>query len=664
MSQSGLHAVWAMVIEGLPAARWVERSDPRPAGGASEARPSRLINAGVFIVAAAFLLAYALPGGAFDVVTRQQYAIVIWWMLGVGVAVGLLPRARPGRLALLLLGALAAYAAFTALSLAWSDSSERTTAEVARVLGYLGVVGLIVSVLDRSTWRAAAMGLGFAALVVCGLGVASRLAPSVFPSNAFNGLSVANRLSYPFGYWNAVGAWASMSIAIGLAWSAHERSRVRRAVALGLVPLAGLAAYLSYSRASVAGIAVGVIAAVALSRNRLTAALHAVGAAAGAGIAILAVRAAPAIANGTGTRGVAGVLGAIAVGVAVAVAVALGTFLAGIDRARTSRVVGRRLAVTGIALVVIAGAVFGPLLAPKAWHEFRNPVVQSNADPASRLTQLGGSRYFYWQAAVDAFRAKPITGSGAGTFEFWWDQHGSTGDFIRNAHSLELENMAELGIPGLVLILAVMASAVRVLARARRSARRTATAGAATATLAAFLVYLVQASVDWMWQSTAVTVLALGGAGVAATRLSRGRPRIRWYGRGAFVLICACAGLVQLPGLRATVEIRRSQSAERAGNANLAYSWASDAVSAEPWAASAYEQRGLVLEAAGRLSAAAADFERAIAREPRNFAHWLLLARVETESGQIAAATRDYQRARQLRPRAGVFSYAPYFSGA
>jgi len=290
-------------------------------------------------------------------------------------------------------------------------------------------------------------------------------------------------------------------------------------------------------------------------------------------------------------------------------------------------------------------------------------LVQSATDPASRLIHFGGTRYFYWRAASDAFSAKPVTGTGAGTFGFWWDRDGLTGDFIRNAHSFELENMAELGVPGLLLIVAVMAGAVRILAKSRRRARRTSSAGASAALLAAFLVFLFQASVDWMWQSTAVTVLALGGVAVGAARLSRARPKIRWYGRAAIVAAAAGAAAVQVPALASTAAIRRSQAAERSRNAVLAFSWANSAVSAEPWAASPYEQRALVLESAGRLSAAVLDLRRAIAREPDNFVHWLLLSRVETELGHVDAAARDYVRARQLRPHASVFQPATYFGG-
>jgi tetratricopeptide (TPR) repeat protein len=166
-----------------------------------------------------------------------------------------------------------------------------------------------------------------------------------------------------------------------------------------------------------------------------------------------------------------------------------------------------------------------------------------------------------------------------------------------------------------------------------------------------------------MWQSTAVTVLALGGAAIAAARLSRGRPRIRWYGRAAVATAAVCAAAIQLPGVLSTAEVRRSQAAERARHGGVAYAWANAAVSAEPWAATPYEQRGLVLEAAGRLRSAVEDLDRAISREPDNFVHWLLRARIETELGNLSGAMRDYRRARELRPRAAVFQNAPYFSG-
>ena len=81
----------------------------------------------------------------------------------------------------------------------------------------------------------------------------------------------------------------------------------------------------------------------------------------------------------------------------------------------------------------------------------------------------------------------------------------------------------------------------------------------------------------------------------------------------------------------------------------------------EPWAASGYEQRGLVLEAEGRLTEAASDLRRAISHEPTNFVHWLLLARIQTERGLYDVALRDYRQARRLGRQAQVFLLSPSY---
>ncbi len=567
-------------------------------------RVSRLSSAFAFGGGAALVLVYALRGGAYDIVVRQEHGLIVWWVLAVGIALGLLPRARPPRAVLLLLAALAAYAAWTALSLTWTESSERTSAELARVLDYLGVVALIASVLDRRTWRAAAMGLGFGALVVCALAVASRLYPSAFPPDQAAGVFSTDRLDYPFGYWNAVGAWGAMSAAIGLIWSAHDGSRGRRAIALALVPVAILTTYLTYSRAGVGAIALALIVALAFSRNRLTTFLHALVAGAAAGFAVLAVRGAPQIAHASGTNGRSGVLAALIFGGAACGMVALLTSVTGLDRRSLPRAAARRVgAVAALALAVVAVG-FGPSLAEHAWNSFKNtgttPAATTN--PTARLSNLSGTRYNLWRVAIDGFKAHPITGTGAGTYEFWWNRNQRDAEFVLNAHSLWLENMEELGLPGLLLVLAVAGTTLWVAIVARRRARRAASAGITAAALAALTVYLLSASVDWMWQSTAVTVLAIAAVAVVGSRLGEGKLQLRWLPRAAIALAAVGATAIQLPGLLSTTAIRRSQSAERAGNARAALAWANQALSAEPWSASAYDQRALVLESQHRYT--------------------------------------------------------------
>jgi Flp pilus assembly protein TadD len=611
----------------------------------------------VFRLTLGLVLAYSLRGGgSYDPVVFEQYGLIVWLLLGIGVSTGLLPRSRPSRWQLALLGALLAYTAWTALSLTWTSSSERTFEEVARCVDYLGLVAFVCAIVDRRTWRAAAAGLGVGAMLVCAIAVGSRLDPGLLGRDRIDAVFQIDRLSVPFGYWNAVAAWGAMCTAIGLGWSAHDSNRWRRAIALSFVPVAGLTIYLTYSRAGIAGAALAVGAVVVFSRSRFTAIAHAIVAAAGTALAIVAVRDSAQIAHSTGTKGAATVLGALLFAVATCAATALVTHATHMDAWRLPRSWVRPLAITASILVVAAATVFGPHLAARAWHSFERVPAVSDQSTTARLSSLSGTRYPVWKAAIMAFDQHPVGGLGAGTFEFWWNEHGTTSESLLDVHNIWLQNLAELGVPGLLLIVILMSCTVGLAFAVRRRVRRGASTGVVVAFMAAVVVYLLHASVDWMWESSAVTVLALAGVSTLSGRLGDRRRRIALPLRGGLAAAAAAAAIVQLPGIVATSDIRASQSAVRAGDAATALTDAANAIAAEPWSASAYEQQGLVLEAVGRLAEAAGDLRRAIAEEPLNYQHWLVLARIETESDDLDAAERDYDRAHQLAPRAEVFS--------
>lgn len=643
-----------------------EGGPERRRGGRRGRRRSRselnLPAAVAFAATAALVLLYALRGGgSYDIVTFEEYGLAIWWVLALAFALGLLPRRRPAVPMLVLFGALAAYSGWTALSLLWSQSAQLTMQELARSLDYLGLVVLLGLALDRSTWRSAAAGLGFGAFGVCVIAVGSRLDPGVFGRDQLDAVYHMDRLSYPFGYWNAVAAWGAMCVALGLTWSAHDQSRVRRSLALAFVPVAGVMVYLTYSRGGVLGGALAVLAALTLSRNRMTALAHTLVAAVGTALAIVAVRHSYQIAHATGANGAATVLGALIFAIAACVCMALLT-RGRVDALRVPRPLVRPLALAGAIIVLVPGVAFGPRLVTHAWHSFkRPPVATATANPTARLGTLASSRYPIWKGALKDFRAHPVGGTGAGTFAFYWNQFGITAEAVQDVHNLWLENMAELGFPGLLLIVAVALGALALGAIVRARAQRASSAGAAAAMLAVFVVYLLHASIDWMWESTAISVLAFGAVAIAGARVSGERFRFRLPLRPVAALVAVGFGLLQLPGLLSTSEIRHSQAAEHAGNASLALAWATNAVSAEPWSASAYEQEGLVLESAGKFRQAKQELDEAISYEPYNYRHWLIRSRIETELGQLDAALHDFALARQLRPHAGVFALAPYF---
>lgn len=607
------------------------------------------------LVAAAVALA-AIDGGSYDLVVRQQWAVVLWWAIALAALLGLLPQTRPRVPGAVVLSSFVALAAWTAVSFTWTASDERTLAELSRVITHLGVVVIVAGALGPRTWHPAVAGATAGAVAICVYALITRLAPDSFAINTAVFAEDARRLSKPLGYWNAVGAWAGMTTALCLGWSAHAQSLVGRGLALAAVPLSALVAYLTYSRASLGGIALGLLVLLATSRNRWTLALHAAAAAAGTGLAVLVVRGAPEIADATGSAGAGKVVAALA-GAAVAVgAVAAATGHFGMDRIRM-RLKAARIALAITAVIAVVGAVTAALtFGPDAWDQFTAvPAGSTSSDPADRLTNLNGGRYQIWEAAWRSVWDSPWKGSGAGTFEFTWNERATRAEFVRDAHSLYLEALSELGVIGLLALLTLVGGVAAALLLALRGAgasERGALAGSAGAISAFFF----GASLDWLWESTANAVLALVlvGTTLAATGVPIRSPRVPV--RLALAVIAILCAATQLPGLVSTSEIRESQQASRAGDIAAARAHADDAIDAQPWAASPLVQRALVDEQAGALRAASVELRRAEALEPRNWRIPLILARIEARRGNADAALAAYARAKALRPRGQFFA--------
>lgn len=630
---------------------------PRLLPSPSEITPRAVLS---FLLAGGLVLVAALERGAYDVVTRQQGAFLVWLLLGAAVLAGVLPRTRPAAPGVLTLAALAALAAWTAVSLGWTSSDERTTAEIARVLAHLGVVLLAAIALGPATWRPAIAGAATAAVVVCLIALLGRLAPNTFGADDAADAFGINRLSAPIGYWNALGAWAGMTSSLALALGAHARTVAGRALATAAIPLAMSVAYLTYSRASIAGTVLGLLVVLALSRNRWTVALHAAAAGAGGLITIVVIHDTPAIALAEGTAGAGTVALTLAGACVAAGAVAVVTGLAGADRLRLPRRTGQIATAVTAVVAVLAIAAGAAAYGDRVWDDFRTAEAAADPDPAARLANLSGTRYQIWGETLQAFSDAPLQGTGAGTFEFTWNQQGESAEFIKDAHSLYLEALSELGLPGLLaILLAIAGIAWGVIAALRRTADEAPERGAIAAAAGAIAAFLLGAGVDWLWEATAVAVLAmvLAGAVLAAGGTPADRPSAAWRVPLGIVALLLC--LVQLPGMVSLSAVRDSQAAIDEGRLGDAEADATRAVDAQPWAATPYAQRALVYEQARRLAPAVTDLERAVAREPENWRYQLLLARVQAERGNNQEALAAFAEAQRLRPKSTFVQPAP-----
>jgi tetratricopeptide (TPR) repeat protein len=591
----------------------------------------------------------AFNGGGYDVVIRHQVGLAIWAAIAVGLGAGILPRAKLTPAAWVAVGGFAALAGLTLLAHIWTESDEHTTEELARVLEYAGVVALAFLCLNRYTWRGAAMGFAAAALVLPFFALTARLFPHLITDHLTNGTG-ADRLSYPFGYWNGVACWGAMAVAIGLTLAANASRFEIRAASLACVPAAAVMVYLSYSRFGAAAVVIAVIAALAFSRHRWTCLANATVAGAGAAAAILVVRAHPEIEHATGSAGGGAVaLTVIAIGIVCGVTAYI-TKRVGLDRIRMERSSARVAIGAGlVASLVIAVAVHGPL--GKAWDDFKNEKPPPSSGGTARFTSLGSARYDAWTTALDAFKAHPIDGIGPGSFEYYWSRHG-TADFARDAHTLYLEQAAELGVPGLLAVLAALGGLLVAAIQARAGWERRREVAVGSGLIASFVVFLAYAGVDWMWELGAIGTLAIGGVAVAgAGGFDRASKTPLWlWARVALVLIAVAAGISQVPGLVSTERVRASEAKLAAGEVGQARELADEAIDAEPWAGSPYAARALALEGAGDLTGAKGAVEDAIDRDPYNWRQYLLLARIDARRGDRPGVEAQLRDARRLAP--------------
>jgi tetratricopeptide (TPR) repeat protein len=314
------------------------------------------------------------------------------------------------------------------------------------------------------------------------------------------------------------------------------------------------------------------------------------------------------------------------------------------------------LAVAAMILALVGGA---PGLISREWSKFKSPVGPSSNSSAERFASASGNgRYQYWSAALDAFESRPLTGIGPGTYEFWWAEHGSIPGFVRNAHSLYLETLGELGLPGLALLLALLGTVFVSGARGLRRADASERAMLAAA-LAAAAGFVSAAAIDWVWQVTVVPVAFLlltaavlrtsggGEVGGVAGRVGSQRTAL------AAVSVCALVA-IGVPML-AINDVRQSQEEVRAGHLDSALSDADSAAGLTSFAATPNLQRALVFEAQGNLGSAVDAATQAVHQEPTNWRTWLTLSRIDWEDGRAKPAVAAYRKARSLNPHSPLF---------
>ena len=588
----------------------------------------------------------AADGGYFPTAWGWA-ALVALWLVAAIALVGTI--VRPSALQIAFAGGFLGLATWVWLSTAWSIDAVESVHEGQRMLLYAAAAVALVLVVRGAVVPAVLAGTLAGIVGANAYGLATRLFPDRL--GVFDPIA-QYRLSEPLGYWNGLGIFAAMGALLALGFAARAQTIVARAVA-GALPVFLLpTVYFTFGRGPWLSLAIALGAAVALDPRRLqlVGVTLAVGLPAAAGVlaasgyeALRREDAPLVLATGQGHR-----LALILAGLALLAALASAVYA----------LLERRVVVPGgvrvgfaAALVLAAVAVLigvfarygGPItLADKAYDSFTAPPPTIEEDIGERLFSFSGSyRVDLWKSAWRGYEEHPVLGLGAGAYEQHWNQDRPFEHKVRDAHTLYLETLAELGPVGLALLLVALGAPVVAAVAARR---RPLVVGA----FAAYVAYLVHAGVDWDWELPALTVAAMVCAAALLAEARREERAIEpapWV-RGtavAVTLVLVAVAFATLTGNNAIAAsddaAENERWAEAEDEALTAKRWA-------PWSSEPWQRLGEAHLGQGAFAEAEHDFREAIEREPRDFELWLGLAQA-TDGPERAAALR---RARELNP--------------
>jgi hypothetical protein len=415
------------------------------------------------------------------------------------------------------------------LSLTWSISRTETIQELLRSSVYLAAFALAAASL--SSWRLVGPfvdGMNLTAGAVAGYGVLQKVNPVEYSSTSRDGVRVGSTLEYA----NTVAVVLGMSIALGLGRMTQLRNPLTRGLYAALILVFGAILYLTFSRGGMFSLAAGLVVLFAVSGRRLEMfgnLLLVFGPLAWLVWQVQGLETffvyfsdeVPGAADGAAFRNYL-----VIAAVQAFVLQIIYAFLVG--RYELAPALHRSLGIAAV-IVVLVGAGFTGFLvfgdrqgSDEALGVFRK--VEGAEDARDRLTSLSSnSRSLYWEVAWEEWKERPLTGTGAGTFQYSWLENRPNFSGVKQVHNVYLEQGTETGI---VAFLALAGFAALLLGYAAWATLRAA--GERKVLLAgltaAVTVYLVSSALEWHWYIPPSTIYFFILAGVTIRLAARTEP--------------------------------------------------------------------------------------------------------------------------------------------
>ena len=488
------------------------------------------------LVAFAAVLLLASDDGGYFPPAWGWSAVILAWTAAIALVIG--RGISLGRDDRVMLGILAALTAWTTLSATWADAVQTPVLEVERTLVYFGLGATLLITARKSGAGLMVGAAAVAGVLVSGFALVTRLRPDVF--GLYDDPVAHGRLYQPIGYWNALGIFTAMTAALCLGAAMRARTPWIRIVAAAVLPPVVTTLFFTFSRGSMMALVIGVVMTLVLDGDRLRSL-----AVACALLPWVALAVGDARLQGALARGGSGVHAAASEGRPLLVVIALATAGAAatmwavivVERRVEFGQTARRAYVGVVAVgagCILAGsvAVYGsPVhMVSRVRQALESKPAARDTNQNLRLETLSlNGRPMLWRSALADIGDHPLLGSGAGTFEQYWNEHRPRNYVAKDAHSLYLERLAEQGPVGLILVLGLVLYPLAVGVRHRRDPVVLTAAGA-------LIAFALHAGFDWDWEMPAVTGLALVAAAESwcrpATspphRSRTGHARISW----------------------------------------------------------------------------------------------------------------------------------------
>ena len=417
------------------------------------------------------------------------------------------------------------------LSMFWTIGQALTIQEILRSAMYLAVFAVaLASVSYRRQAAPLVDAMNLIIAPISGYGLLQKINPVEFP---ISGVS-PGRISSTLEYANTLAMVAALGIVLALARMGSLRNPLARATYAVLLVVMCAALYFTLSRGGFASLGLGVVVFFVLCSERLQ------------NFANLLLLCAPVLWLVYRTQNYAALYDSdapqarqLAAGNALLtdlIIAAVAAFLLQLvyslllRRYRLQRR-GRRLlgglSIALIAALALAGGYAAFTVVSGAGGVSGLFSGGGSGGLQERLTSLSSLRYSYWQVAAEAWRQNPLTGTGAGTFQYVWLEERSSDTGVKQVHNLYLEQGTETGIFAFAAIVGFAGLLTIYTALAALRSRRAASADEGRSTLlagmcAAIVVYLSSSALEWHWYIPASTLIFFILAAVAVKYASFG----------------------------------------------------------------------------------------------------------------------------------------------